>query len=339
MRERCAAAGIPQPRSLRFRISDLARGRLDAILNVAEAAEAKAATHQSTVTDDTADAETVDAEAAEAAAVRSRLAAPNPHTGTDAEWGAYYASAAAALAARGLQYPLVVKPLSGAGSNFVRKVATFSELVEVMTLFAQQCDEVNSSPFVSAAGNVTCASLNNSSNICTSSNSNSATIAAAVVAPESPATAAAATTGPQSPPTSVLLNAWRHWGLSHLDSAFMLEELILGHEFDLDMVIQRGVPKLISVNYNYPTAGHGQYFMEAGGLVPAHFPLREQIAARVLGARFLRAFGEDISGAVHFEGMMARNMQWAEQDPAFQVRISRDLKLQINEIDEAQELI
>ncbi len=44
----------------------------------------------------------------------------------------------------------------------------------------------------------------------------------------------------------------------------MLEELMEGQEVDIDLVVQNGVIRFLSVSDNFPCAGPKQYFMEAG---------------------------------------------------------------------------
>lgn len=156
-----------------------------------------------------------------------------------------------------LHFPLVVKPLSGAGSNFVRRVASRQELVDVAALFAQQTQGADERPRPAAAA---------------------AAVAAAVPSAAAPASPAA----PTSPELLALLQGkWRHWGLDAPDAAFMLEELMVGDEVDLDMVVEGGKVRFMSVTDNFPSSGPKQYFMEAGKrdtqssvpLIPSFFVL------------------------------------------------------------------
>lgn len=197
---------------------------------------------------------------------------------------------------RPLQFPLVVKPLSGAGSNFVRRVRNIGELEEVAKLFVEQTDEVKALVAADEA-------------------KSSSSMSSSTTTPSLSTTTSPSPSVPSG--VSILQAKWRHWGLSLPDTAFMLEELMVGHEVDIDMLVQKGEIKFLSVSDNFPSAGANNYFMESGGMCPSALPVPKQLALRMLAQRFVRAFGTKLTGVYHFEAMIATNMQWAEQDERF----------------------
>jgi len=195
-----------------------------------------------------------------------------------------------------LVFPLVMKPLSGAGSNFVRKVTTPQELLDVVHLFMQQCAEITqcpdavSSSLIDDPAEQKCTDETGSSDSAQQSSQSSSS---------------------SSCPNWTLLQAkWRHWGLSNVDSSFMLEELLVGSEVDADVIVEKGIIRYLSINDNFPCAGRDpSYFMEAGGMCPSAVAFEEQIAIRALVYRFIKHCAPDITGILHFEAMVVRPSQ------------------------------
>jgi len=145
------------------------------------------------------------------------------------------------------KFPVVLKPISGAGSHFVRRVATLDDLKVIAQEYIKEARE--------------CGDLG-------------------------------------------------AWGLAQdenaIQSSFMVEEMIVGQEVDIDLLVQRGKVKFLSVSDNFPTSGPKDLFMEIGGCCPS----RALTPARLLGLaemthRMVSAFGEDLTGCFHFEAISA----------------------------------
>jgi biotin carboxylase len=159
----------------------------------------------------------------------------------------------AALAA--FPFPCVLKPLSGAGSHFVRRVADAATLKAVV---AEYRDEAASTGEVAA------------------------------------------------------------WGAEPADSAFMAEELLVGKEVDIDLLISHGRIEYLTISDNFPSAGPAELFMEAGGALPSTLPAAAQEGLRAMTHQVVATFGTALHGCYHFEAM------WTDRG-AFPIELNQRL--------------
>jgi hypothetical protein len=356
LRQVCQQIGIPVPRSLIFRLNDLFLGKLDPILNPGGNTPSPDDNKNDQINHNVNDnnvqiAKTLppgqrlclhsnewvnsgeNGENGESGEKYTKVEFDNPTT--PSEWEEYYIKKALEVSSSPLQYPLVIKPFSGAGSNFVRKAHNYDELVDVFRLFYNQTKDIHPTNHVQSAHNkpTTCVAHRENSN----HNDDTEIV--------------------DLPPEQLelLRTKWKCWGLPDIDVSFMIEECIRGTEFDLDVLIQDSQILYASINDNFPTAGHAAYFLEAGGLVQSSQPFKQQVAMRVMTNFILKffhdyflsddnvkEFGEclninnisqkkchvntkyedkcsnckqyrGINGVWHFEGMIAKNMSWAKQ--------------------------
>lgn len=79
----------------------------------------------------------------------------------------------------------------------------------------------------------------------------------------------------------------------------MIEEYIGGQEVDVDCCIQNGVIKFAAVSDNFPILP--PYFVEVGGLCPSELQPSQQESCLQLLREFVAAYGDQITGVLHFE--------------------------------------
>lgn len=139
-------------------------------------------------------------------------------------------------------FPCVIKPVAGAGSNFVRRIMSPADALSVARQYY-------SDAHATGAGQHWCL-------------------------------------GPNRAP------AW-----------FMLEEMLVGQEVDMDLVVERGTILFMGIADNRPSEGPAELFMEAGGDQPSLLPAPQQERLRDLARKVISAYGEGLTGVFHLEAI------------------------------------
>lgn len=99
----------------------------------------------------------------------------------------------------------------------------------------------------------------------------------------------------------------KHWTTSESaiadeDSCFMIEELMVGNEVDVDMLVEHGTIKFLSIADNFPSKGPKELFMEAGGAQPSTLPTDKQREITEMTHKMVATFPR-LHGCFHFEVM------------------------------------
>ncbi len=137
-------------------------------------------------------------------------------------------------------YPAVLKPIAGAGSHFVRRIADMKELKAVLAEYAAEANSTGE---------------------------------------------------------------YKYWGVDGVDASFMVEEMIIGNEVDIDLLVDHGEIRFLSISDNFPSTGPGHLFMEIGGACPSNLPADRQKDLVEMTHTMVKSFGKNLTGCFHFEAM------------------------------------
>jgi biotin carboxylase len=158
-------------------------------------------------------------------------------------------------------FPIVLKPVAGAGSHFVRKIEDYDELYQYVDQYQREA---------LCTGEIAYWSVGHS----------------AIVGEE----------GAEEAPAP-----------SNLDAPFMIEELMVGSEVDIDLVVDHGVIKFLGIADNFPAQGPAGLFMESGGAQPSVLPQQKQDDLINMTRQLVSHFGTALHGVFHFEAMCLTN--------------------------------
>lgn len=141
-----------------------------------------------------------------------------------------------------LSLPLVLKPVSGAGSHFVRRITSIDELKGILREYTREAEEEA-----------------------------------------------------------------KHWATGAVTESFMVEEMVVGQEVDIDLLVDKGKVKFLSISDNYPSTGPGHLFMEIGGACPSRLSSERQRALAEMTTKLVESFGTQLHGCFHFEAFSTPN--------------------------------